>query len=166
MFLLCFIRIRTLSIKMPKYKSSKRRSSRHSGEEKVYHKHRSRAYSRDRKSRERSRHSRRSRSARSSDRGESSRDSLVRDNYSRDTCTRLLEQVRSLIAHNLQGRLSEVRSPARTVSSGDDDMAPPMIPAVGPTAERQTVAQADRGVVPGMSTCRPTYLFFRGKEWT
>lgn len=148
---------------MPKHKSSRRRSSRHPEEERVYHKRHPRSSSRDRRSRDRSGRGMRSDSVRSSDRGGSSRNSSARDSYFRESCTQILEQVRDLLDQNLRRPPSEVKSPTKTVSFNEDDVAPSSIPAVEPSAGRQTVAQ-DRGLVPGMSTCRPTFFFLVEKS--
>lgn len=143
---------------MPKHKSSRRRSSRHPEEERFYHKHRPRANSRDRGSRDRSPRGMHSHGIYSSDKEGSSRNSSGRDSHFRESCTQILEQVRNLLDQSIRRPPSEIRSPSKTVSFSEDDVAPSIIPVIEPFAGRQTVAH-DRGLVPGMSTCRPTFSF-------
>lgn len=93
----------------------------------------------------------------------------------------MLDQLRTLITrrrtdHNLQsheaGGLSEasstaVEAPRETSSTVVEAPALAFVaslPAGEQSAEEQTVAQADRGVVPGMSSCRPSPLYVLAKR--
>ncbi|XP_071640624.1 uncharacterized protein [Temnothorax longispinosus] len=154
---------------MPKHRDRKDSSpSRRSKGNKAHRKHRSRVYSPVRRSRDLSRHRGRSRSF-SADTTRTSRDSSVRGSLSRDSCFHILEQVRKLIADradvpNLQDPAPEVRSHATDIAPVNEalSVSQTIAPALEQSAstEEQTVAQTDRGVVPGMSSCRPTLFSF------
>lgn len=144
---------------MPKHKSAKKGSfSRHSRDRRASRKHSSREKSRERVRGERHRRER-SRDAHSSD-SISSRDSSVRRSQSRESYGEIIRDFRDFLArrnspHNLD--LCQIRSPIEVIPPQDAGPASPLA-AIRPGAVEQntiehTVAQADRGVVPGMSSC-------------
>jgi len=150
---------------MPKHKNKRR----HSRKEVVSGRHRLREVSRDRSSvqpREGSPdHSRKDilRSSSSSGNWRSSRESSARRYRSRDRFMDLLDQVRDFLVrrggdHNLPPRNGPVEVSAPKGKSPQADVSPSILSAtLSPTPasgiEEPAVAQADRGVVPGMSPC-------------
>lgn len=125
---------------------------------------RSHKRSRDR-SRARSREER-SRGSRSSAERQASRDRPARRSLSKERLIEILEQIREFITRqdndpNLHDRehSQEVRWPEEGTSHADEDPAAIAVtasfPPEGTSLEEPPVAQADRGVVPGMSSCRP-----------
>jgi len=163
---------------MPKHKNKKRRPSR---KLEMSGKHRPRDFSRDRlgvQPRDGSpNHSRKNilRSSSFSSNWRSSRESSARRSRFRDRFIELLDQIRDFLVrrdsdHNLSSRKGsvEVRAPEEKTLQADE--SPSTLSAILPPTtasgiEEPAVAQADRGVVPGMSSCRPS-LIISGKERT
>jgi len=145
---------------MPKHKSAKKNSPlRHSRVKKASRRHSSRENSRDL--------ARRKTHRRESSRDSfSSRDSSVRRSRSRDRYGEILRDFRDFLAHRISPHnldVCQVKSPVEVISSREASSASSLA-ATRPCATEQnithriehTVAQADRGVVPGMSSCWPS----------